>query len=458
MITYLDVLKGIHTGRICSERDFDLKVFAPRLKEALKACDIRYDPNNPVPADDGLADDLWKAAKDFYCDVGTYCLDTERVVKFDENEIEQTLKTAPREFTFGEGKERKTLTQRKPEDTAPPWCWLGAVGAAVSSEANLLSLVRGYAEIPVINSLTSPALTSVEGARIVGGSPLEIYGAIRAVGLARQALSRAGKPGLPIMNCISTASSAIATIAASQPQFGLRTSDGWPCGTIAEMKVDYGVLSKGAYLLSWGANVCSETAPVLGGYAGGPEGTALVNAAYNILGTVIQKASYQLAFPIHYRFGCNTERQTLWSISLSSQAMSRNSALPLFIIGYVASGPMTEMVLYETAAWVIATVASGAHVEAEGVCKATHVDHFTPMEPQFAAEVAHAASGIKRSFANELVRTLLSRYEEKLNNPPLGKKYQECYNVETGKPSEEYLRLYSRIKTELEDLGLEFKY
>ena len=458
MITYLDVLKGIHTGKICSERDFDLRVFAPKLKEVLKAHEIKYDPENPVPDDDALADDLWSAAMDFYCDVGTYCLDTERIVQFDANEIAQTLKTAPREFAFGEGKERKTLTQRKPEDQTPPWCFLGAAGAAVSSEANLLSLVRGYAEIPVIDSLTSPALTTVEGMRIVGGSPLEIFGAIRAVGLARQALSRAGKPGLPIMNCISTASSAIATIAASQPQFGLRTSDGWPCGTIAEMKVDYGVLSKGAYLLSWGANVCSETAPVLGGYAGGPEGTALVNTAYNILGTVIQKASYQLSFPMHYRFGCNTERRTLWSISLSSQAITRNSRLPLFIIGYVASGPMTEMVLYETAAWIIATVASGAHVEAEGVCKATHVDHFTPMEPGFAAEVAYAATGIKRSFANELVKTLLSRYEEKLNNPPLGKKYQECYNAETGKPSEEYLGLYSRIKTELEDLGLKFKY
>ena len=458
MITYMDVLKEIHSGPIVSERDFDLKILAPKLAEALKAHEVKFDPENPVPADDGLADDLWKAANEFYCDVGTYCLDTERIVRFDENQITQTLKTAPREFTFGEGKERKTLTQRKPEDRRLPWCLLGAGGAAVSSEANLVSLVRGYAEIPVINSLTSPALTTVDDARIVGGSPLEIYGAIRAVGLARQALSRAGKPGLPIMNCISTASSAIATIAASQPQFGLRPSDGWLCGTIAEMKVDYGVLSKGAYLLSWGANVGSEAGPVLGGYAGGPEGTALVNTAYNILGTVIQKASYQLSFPIHYKFGCTTDRKVLWGVSLSTQAITRNSALPLFIIGILASGPMTEMVLYETAAWVIAAVASGAHIEAEGVCKNTHVDHFTPMEPGFAAEVAYAAASIKRNFANELVKTLLSKYEDKIKAPPLGKKYQECYNVETGKPSGEYLRLYSKIKRELEDLGLEFKY
>ena len=458
MITYMDVLKEVHSGPIMSERDFDLKIFAHKLQEALKAHDVKFDHKNPIPSDDGLADDLWEAAKDFYSEVGTYCLDTERLVKFGENDVSLALKTAPSEFVFGEGKCRKTLTQRKPEDQKPPWCWLGAVGAAVSSEANLLSLVRAYAEIPFINSLTSPALTTVDNMRIAAGSPVEIYGAIRAVGLARQALSRAGKPGLPIMNCISTASSAIATIAASQPEFGLRPSDGWLCGTIAEMKVDYGVLSKGAYLLSWGANVGSESGPVLGGYAGGPEGTALVNTACNIMGTVIQKASYELLFPIHYRFGCTTDRKILWGISLSSQAIARNSKLPLFVAGITASGPMTEMVLYETAASVITAVASGAHIEGEGVCKNTHIDHFTPMEPGFAAEVAYAATGIKRSFANELVTTLLSKYEGNLNEPPLGKKYQECYNVETGKPSEDYLRLYSKTKKELEDLGLQFKY
>jgi hypothetical protein len=454
----MDVLKEVHSGPMISEKDFDLKVFAPKLQEALKARDVKFDAGNPVPDDDGLADEVWEAAKGFYSDVGTYCLDTERRVKFDENDVSLTLRTAPSLFTFGEGNEKRTLTQRKPESDVLPWCFLGAGGAAVSSEANLSNLVQHYAAIPGINSLTSPGLTAVDGMRIASGSPLEVYGAIRAVGLARQALSRAGKPGLPIMNCISTASSAIATIAASQPQFGLRPSDGWLCGTIAEMKVDYGVLSKGAYLLSWGANVGAETAPVLGGYAGGPEGTALVNTAYNIMGTVVQKASYQLSFPMHFRFGCNTDRRSLWTISLSSQAISRNSALPLFILGYLASGPMTDMVLYETAAWIIAAVASGAHVEAEGVCKATHIDHFTPMEPQFAAEVAHAAAGIKRNNANELVNKLLSKYEAKIENPPIGLTYQECYDAKTGRPREDYLRLYSQAKQELEDLGLEFRY
>lgn len=102
---------------------------------------------------------------------------------------------------------------------------------------------------------------------------------------------------------------------------------------------------------------------------------------------------------------------------------------------------MTELVLYETAAWIIAAVASETNIEAKGVCKATHVNHFTPTEPSFAADVAYAATGIKRSFANELVKAILSKYEEKIKDPPLGKTYRECYDLTTGKPCGEYLQL-----------------
>jgi hypothetical protein len=45
-----------------------------------------------------------------------------------------------------------------------------------------------------------------------------------------------------------------------------------------------------------------------------------------------------------------------------------------------------------------------------------------------------------------------------MKNPPIGMTYNECYDAKTGKPREDYLRLYFRIRKELEDLGLEFKY
>jgi hypothetical protein len=80
------------------------------------------------------------------------------------------------------------------------------------------------------------------------------------------------------------------------------------------------------------------------------------------------------------------------------------------------------------------------------------------MEPSFAAEVAHAATGIRRNNANEFVKTLLSKYEGKIKDAPVGSKCQECYDVKMGKPSEEYCRLHSEVREEREDLSLKFKY
>ncbi len=65
---------------------------------------------------------------------------------------------------------------------------------------------------------------------------------------------------------------------------------------------------------------------------------------------------------------------------------------------------MTEMCLYEIAAAVINAVVSGASIEFGGVAKAVEVDHFTPMEPKWASEVAHGVIGMTRSQGNEIVK------------------------------------------------------
>ena len=78
------------------------------------------------------------------------------------------------------------------------------------------------------------------------------------------------------------------------------------------------------------------------------------------------------------------------------------------------------------------------------------------MEARIGCEVGHAATGMKRIDANELVKQLLQKYEQKLENPPLGQRFQECYDLITVKPSKEYLDIYVQIKKELQELGLNF--
>ena len=392
-----------------------------------------------------------------FCELGTYCVTTNRVITFDEYEIKERLKSAPSSIPFGEGRDRRWLKPRKPESKEPPWCFLGAAGAPVSSEDVLLTLVESYAKIPYINSVTIPALTRVGGLEIRPGSPLEVLGVIRNVILAREALRRAGRPGLPIMNAVPSASTAMSLISALHPDYGLRRSDGFLIAVLAELKTDFEMLSKACAVKCYGAPIAAEIGTVYGGYAGGPEGTAIVNVAEHIMGAMVYDADWYLPFPVHVNYTAPSTREMLWVRNIAAQAISRNTHLPTIFISYVAAGPFTEMCLYEIAAQISTIVASGASIEAVGVAKAAYVDRFTPLEPRFASEVAYASLDFKLSDLNDIIKKyILPKYEDKIANPPLGKKFQECCDIRTGRVCKEYLELYNRIKHELSDLGFKF--
>lgn len=456
MGTFLDVCEKAVSGPIMSESDFDMKVFMPTVSALARKYDIKYDKDNPVPSDDEAADNLFQASLEFLESVGVYCQDTNRLIKFSKEEILDGISKAPGKCFFGEGKEAKVFGLRKPDDKKIPWLHVGS-GIVTTTEEMITNKIESYASIPEVDSISIPALDSIRGIPIVAGSPVELYAAIRGVKIGRAALIRAGRPGLPIANLVSTAASAVTTIAASAPQFGLRPTDGWLCGTVAENKLEYGTMNKVAYLLNWGANVGAETAPILGGYCGGPTGTAIVSTAYIMIGLLVLKGSYQLHFPVHFRYGCSTTRDVLWAVSLSCQAASRNIPMPVIWLGYMAGGPNTKMYFYESAAWLLAATTSGASsVQTPHAAKAVRIDGFTPMECQFGVDMAKAAAQYDRKQANELVSALLEKYESQIDSAPSGDRYQDCYNVATGKPSEGYLRLVDEIKEELVGMGISF--
>ena len=454
---FLDIFKKALDGPVMTENDFEMRRFMPKVNEIVKKYGIKYDKENPVPEDDSAADNLFEAAVEFLKEVGIYCQDTNRVMEFSESEIKYSIKNSKSECKAGEGNEAGVFGMRKPDDSKIPWFHVGS-GIVCSSKEVMYNLIEGYASIKEVNSISISALDSIRGIPVSVGSPAELFAAIEGIKIGRDALRRAGRPGLPIMNLISTAASAETTIAASAPQFGLRPSDGWLCGAISEMKVDYGVLNKIAYLLNWGANIGAETSPILGGYAGGPEGTAVVSAAYIIMGVVVMMADYQLTFPFHFNFGCSTSRDVLWAVASSCQATSRNVQSPVIWLGYMGGGPNTKQYFYESASYILTAVTSGApSVQTPHPAKAVKIDGITPMEAGFAVETIKAASKLKRDKANEIVKKLLVKYEPNLSNPPEGNTYQEVYDVTTGKPKDEYLKLYEDVKNELFKMGIPYE-
>jgi len=458
MITLLDIIERALTGKPCIERDYNI-MLARKLMEVVKEHDIKFNKETIIPSDNSLADDVFEAGLEFYSEIGSYCTDTGRIIKFDENEIKEGLKEAPKQVRFGEGVDSNLLIPRKPESKTPPWCFLGAGGAPISSEEILLSLVQAYASIPHINAVTAPALTNVNGMKIRPGSPLEVLGAIRSAILTREALRRAGRPGLPIMNALSTASTAIALVSALHPKYGLRASDGYLLAIIAELKTNFDLLNKVCVLqtLGYRGGIGAEYGPVYGGYCGGAEGTAVAAVAGHLMGVMVYQAGWHLTFPLHLDYVSNATPELLWASSVSAQAISRNTHLLSIHLNYTASGPCTETCYYEIAATRIAAVVSGVSIEAVGVGKAKHEDYLTPMEPKFAAEVAYSVLGMKREDANEIIKALIPKYVDVLPNPPMGLKYQECYDVKRGKPLEKAIEVYNRAKKELEELGLKIE-
>jgi methylamine--corrinoid protein Co-methyltransferase len=458
MVTFLDVMEKALTGKPCPERDYTLKIFAAKLREIVKEYDIKYDPANPIISDDSLADDIFKAGFRFFIEVGAYCKDTERIIKFEEDELKEGLRNAPSKVVFGEGPDARTLIPRKPDDKTPPWCFLGAGGGPVSSEEAFMGLVEGYASIPEVNSITTPALTSVSGLRIRPKSPLEALGAIRNAVLAREATRRVGRPGLPIMNTLATAESAISLAIALHPKYGLRATDGYMIAIMDPMIVDFDRLNKVCAALSLNAPIGACFDPLMGGYSGGPEGTAVANVAHHFLSTLVYRSSWHLPFPLHIKYVCSSTPEMLWVISSSGQAISKNTHLLSLNLNYTAAGPQTEMCLYETAASVMAAVVSGLSIEALGVATNKYEDNMTPMEPKFSAEVARAVAGMKRSEANEIARNLLASYMDKIGDAPLGKKFQECFDIKRGKPSGRYVEVYNKVKKEIQGLGVKFEH
>jgi methylamine--corrinoid protein Co-methyltransferase len=129
--------------------------------------------------------------------------------------------------------------------------------------------------------------------------------------------------------------------------------------------------------------------------------------------------------------------------------------MPVIWLGYMAGGPNTKMYFYEAAAYLLCAVASGApSVQTPHPAKAVKIDAFTPMECQFGVEMAKAATQVNRQQANGLVNRLMEKYESQIETAPSGSRYQDCYDVVSGKPTDDYIRLYDEVKEELARMGI----
>ena len=449
----LELQRRAEEGAKISAESFDLDCVYGTLRRVIKKYDIKYEPANPVPSDDELADRVFEAAVSFFVECGVYIQSTKAVVHFSREEVLEAASNYEGECYFGEGKEARIFRPRKPDSSSRVWCHVGS-GIVASSEEIAAGIIRGNASIEAADSMSVNALDRIDRHEISTGEPNEILGAIRSVKIARAALRAAGRPGIAIINGIATAGSATATIAAASLQFGWRASDGILVGSFVEFKTNNEMLAKVAYCLSSGFNIGLASAPMLGGYGGGPEGTAILNAAYALFGMVVYECNYYLSLPLHINLSCSSTRGVIWATAVSCQAISRNCNMPTLALAYAAGGPMTESFYRESAAFIAASISSGVSIQTPHPAKAVLPDYVTPLEMKTTTEIALACRGMTRKQAGRIVNALLERYEKGLATASAGKSYTECFDVKTSNPKDEYLSFVEKIKKELSNTGV----
>jgi len=457
-----------NTGQLTAAKDFDMKIFsvASRLS---KEHGIRYDPETPVSSDDGLADDAWEAGFELFREVGSYCMNSSRVIKFEESEMRDGLREVRGEAVIGEGAERRTLTLRGVEDKRPPSIVCGGVIESDFPEGeNFVKLYQSIAQEPVIDGFyVGPPLHTSEGRLVRSGTPLEAHLGRSMVSWVREAVRRAGRPG---MHFISACTPAIANVAAADPADGLRRTDGIVSTIMPELKTDYENLNKVTFSHDYGCVKHVYNGGMIGGWAGGPEGALIVSLASAIMAVMVYKVGIGSSYnALGYlrastpNYSAFVTRPCLWGSSIGSQAISRNTKIINTAVAMTNAGPGTEMQFQEIAAALCASIPCGR----EGLSQGVRRFKVRPLlgsglENRFWGEVGHAMAGVKRDFANSLAKEMLARYENKITKDsdggPLGYTFDEIYDLNTLTPRKNFLEVYEKVKKELGDLGLEFKY
>jgi len=441
-------------GAELPEKKFDARVLPRALREKAEKYDIKMQPDECVPRDLEMGKRAFEAAVEVLTEVGAYCINTERVVGFTREEIEEALAKAPSTETIGTGAQAVEAHGRKIGDERRLAVTGGLNGAPVT-EQWLLPILRSVANEDV-DGVHTGALQDVLGYTNRTRTPAELLACKKEALAAREAIDQAGKPGLCILGIMSGATAESQD--AGDFEGGLRPTDRHLAVFLNEVKFDFDLLNKVMHDKSEGVLVEACSCPIHGGYSGGCETTAICGMAEVLLGYIVCEPENFSWYHQSLFTGSTTSREAIWIHNMMVMGF-RAAGKELLLDAYVgpASGPWTDTIGYEVAAQAVTASAVGFS-GLYGACgaKMANVDYTTGIEARMLVETSRAAAGMDLETANEIGNKLLAEYEEQLKADalPLGKTFPECYEDDLVTPKEEYVALWEDQKEKMRGMGL----
>lgn len=450
----VEVLARAQTGEYCTTKEWDTKRVPGTIRRLLKEHGLEktYDPENPCNFDYDLADRFYRAGFELALELGYHVEETQRIVRVSREELLHSLKYARPEVLVGEGLDGTLIKARTPADPYPmaSACSLGIT----NSEDIFPILLEGIARERAVDILEAGSLTTIFGHEVLSGTPWETLMGYEHARIHLEARRKAGRPGMGAIGCISAVTE-YGQFGAYGIPGGFRPTDLALILFPSELKIDYRTLHKVVHTINCGGMLKCDSPAMIGGMSGPPEGACLSAIACALLSYAILQTTVGGGEIYDVRYLSNVNREGLWALSVTAQALSRNTHTCTHIIANQVSGPVTASLLYEIAAGVGVIASCGTSMTTGPRTAGGKLnDYMTPLECRFVGEISHAAAGVEPEKMNEICKALLPKYEERIKNPDVGRPFQEAYDVDKMEPVAEWDDIYRKVKAEVRELGI----
>jgi len=449
----IEILQRARTGEYCSSHDWDAKRVPQSVKKMLKKYGLQktVDKENPVNTDQELADSFYNAGYELALELGMLDEAQERIIKVEEDELKSALHLAPSELELGYGKDKRILKTRTPADPTP-MLFGASLGITVSENVWPL-LTEGIARQLEVDLLEGGSMTTINGLEALPNDPSETLLGYEQGRKHRHIRKKAGRSGMPGIGNISAVT--------EYGQFCYGTKDNFYNTDLSlilypsEMKINNQTLHKVVHTLAMDGLIFAGSPGMIGGMPGPPEGAIISSIAASLLQYVVLFSTVGGGEIYDIRNMTSVNRDSLWVLSVTHQALSNNTHLLTHGIANQVSGPGTKELLYETLAGVSVIASSGAAFSTgPRSAGGKFNDYLSPLDCRWCAEIAHATSGMALEDVNRLVKNIIAKYEDKIREPNIGKPVQEVWDLQNFRPLPEAETTYEQVRKEAMDLGV----
>jgi methylamine--corrinoid protein Co-methyltransferase len=444
---FWEILDRTMTGPIMKEEEFEVEFFPTKIAEIVAKHKIECDPEEPIMSDPSLADEIFQAGLELLVEVGLYCKDTKRLVKFTEDEIKEVIKTRKSEVTLGKDRDAITLKPRAPGDKQHPYTFPCA--GIMTADVNLYKLhALTVAQEPTCDGLFALPLRGIGEIKPASGTPTEMLLVQTEAHIMNDVAAWAGRPGM-FLGIPMSATTPIALMTAFAPGLYNKYNCCMPVQVLQDMRINYDRLNQAYFAQLHGIIPWISSCSVLYAYLTGPEQGAVEIIAHTLGTMAFSDGSFTQAMSCTVDSGYNSN-DVWWCNSATALAAERNLKVPWISYGSGGErgGPFTDESWYGTAASCITACISGM----EGMWL---VGGPTGLEARWGGEITRAAAGIKVSDGIAIIKEIAKKAKE----PPQHPKripFNELYDLKTLRPTKKFLDHYKKFTKIFKDMGLDY--